>query len=66
MKLDEFFKNCIGNPGGNWALWIMSGLKKVFPEVYQSLDNNKKYSFVDLMQLLEFLGVDSGEVEVDK
>lgn len=45
--------------GGNWGGLLLSGIKQLWPDVYEAIpDNMGKSAFVDLVHLLSLLGVD--------
>lgn len=56
MTFEEFLTNCVGH-GGNWAAMLISGIKRVLPEVYATMDDNKSYNTFELLELIEANGV---------
>ena len=56
MSGKEFLDNCIAC-GGNWAAMLMSGIRKCFPEQYNSMPSDKRYDLFELIQICEDCGV---------
>jgi hypothetical protein len=56
MSGKEFLDNCTAH-GGNWSSMIMSGIRKCFPEQYNSMPDDKEYDFFELMQIAADCGV---------
>ena len=60
MTLKEFMSNCYAQ-GGNWAAMLMSGIRNLseknedFKILYDSMLDDKTYSFNELIILLETL-----------
>ena len=60
---DEFLKNCTPC-GGNWGGLLLSGINKLYPEVYDAIpDNMGVNAFGLLIHTLILLGVDFPEDE---
>ena len=60
MKLYDFLKHCVAY-GGNWTAMLMIGIKNVFPDYFEKMED-RPYSFDELLDIIESLGVDlSGE-----
>lgn len=55
MSGDEFLNNC-NACGGNWAAMLMSGIKKLFPEYYDKLEE-KEYTFMEIYNMTIELGI---------
>ena len=55
MSGTKFLSNC-NACGGNWSAMIMSGIRKCFPEQYNSMPSDKQYDMFELMQI----GADCG------
>ena len=56
MDYDEFLNHCVAC-GGAWTSMLITGIKEVFPKVWEALDPNKMYSFFEIVDLLEECGV---------
>ena len=56
MSGKEFLNNCVAC-GGNLAAMIMSGIHRCFPELYESMPDDKVYDLSELMQITEDCGV---------
>ena len=61
MSETEFLNNC-NACGGNWSAMIMSGIRKCFPEQYESMDDKKEYDLFELMQIAADCGVNWEEI----
>lgn len=58
---DAFLKECTCC-GGNWGGMILTGIKKVFPEVWEAIPNNMGvFAFGCLCNTLILCGVDTSE-----
>lgn len=55
LTWDKFLNYCKAC-GGNWSNMILSGIKAVFPIVYDLMPD-REYSFVELIELIEMCGV---------
>lgn len=49
---DEFIKKDCTACGGNWTAMILSGLKKRWPEYYETMPD-KSYSFVEAIEIMD-------------
>ena len=56
MSMKEFLSYCSAC-GGDWVSMFFSGMKRVYPEVWEAIPNNKVFSFSELCELLELCGV---------
>lgn len=56
MTGTEFLNNCTAC-GGNWTAMLMSGIKKLFPEYYDQLED-RTYSFDEIYSMSVDLGID--------
>ena len=56
MSIKEFLSYCSAC-GGDWVSMFFSGMKRVYPEVWEAIPNNKVFSFSELCELLELCGV---------
>lgn len=55
MPYDEFLENCLAC-GGNWSNMILSGIRAIFPNVYNTMPD-REYTFVELIEIIEMCGV---------
>lgn len=55
MSYDEFLENCLAC-GGNWSNMILSGIRAIFPNVYDAMPD-REYSFIELIEIIEMCGV---------
>ena len=53
MTLDTFMNNCIAC-GGNWTAMLMTGIKKVAPEVYDQMPD-RDYEFDEVCLIANHL-----------
>ena len=49
---DEFIKNDCTACGSNWTAMILSGIKKRWPEYYETMPD-KSYSFVEVLEIVD-------------
>ena len=56
MSGREFLNNCTAY-GGNFAAMIMSGIRKCFPEQYDSMPSDKQYDMFELLEITQACGV---------
>lgn len=57
ISLDDFLSKCSAC-GGNWVAMLFSGMKRVYPEVYEVIPENETFNFFELTELLEYCGVE--------
>lgn len=56
-SFDEFLNHCTAC-GGNWGGMLLTGIKKLFPKVYDAIpDNMGKFAFAALISTLKLCGV---------
>lgn len=61
MMGDEFFNHCVAC-GGNWSGMLLTGIKELFPRVWEAIpDEMGKHSFSCLSYVLMLCGVDFWE-----
>ena len=61
MKVNEFLDNC-SCCGGNWAGMLLTGIKRLYPEVYNAIPNSLgKYAFILIVNVIELLEIDCSE-----
>lgn len=51
MKFSEFLEHCTAC-GGNWTAMLMTGIKEVFPEVYDKMED-RRYNFIEVTNILK-------------
>lgn len=57
MTFDEFLNNCTAC-GGNWGGMFLTGIEKLFPEVYEAIpDKMGVFAFTGLCCILEYIGI---------
>lgn len=56
MTGTEFLSNCSAC-GGNLAAMVLTGIRKCFPERYDSMPNDKEYHLIELMNIAADCGV---------
>jgi hypothetical protein len=56
MTMKEFLTHCTAC-GGNWTAMMLSGIKKLFPEYWNSLPDDTEFDFSTVMKMLDDLGV---------
>lgn len=58
MTLNEFLGHTVAQ-GGNWAAMFMSGIRDLskedcdFKKIFDSMPENKTYSFIEVLELIE-------------
>lgn len=58
MSMKEFLSHCYAQ-GGNWTAMLMSGIRNLseknsdFKMVYDNMPDDKEYSFVDVLELID-------------
>lgn len=52
MPIKEFLDHCTAC-GGNWTQMFMTGIKECFPKTWESMLDDKTYSFEDIAIILE-------------
>lgn len=57
ISLDDFLSKCSAC-GGDWVAMLFSGMKRVYPEVYEIIPENETFNFFELAELLEYCGVE--------
>lgn len=58
MTCDDFLLHCTAC-GGNWGGMLLSGVKALYPEVYEAIPNNMgKYAWQGICTVIELLNVD--------
>jgi len=57
MTTEKFLSSC-NACGGNWTAMLLSGIKTSFPDTYDKLDPNKKFTFIEVVEILQKLGVE--------
>ena len=61
MTFDQFLDHCTAC-GGNWGGMILSGVRKLYPEVWEIIPEKMgSRAFITLCNLLILLGVDTSE-----
>ena len=61
ITLKEFMNNCTAM-GGNWGGMLLSGIKRLRPEVWEAIpDNMGNRGFVIICATITLLGVDMSE-----
>ena len=50
--MDDFIKNDCVACGGNWTAMIISGIKNRFCWLYDEMDDNKSYSFIEVCDMV--------------
>lgn len=50
MPFDEFLNHCFMQ-GGNWAKMLMTGIKNLFPEYFEEMED-RTYTFEELCNIL--------------
>lgn len=50
--MNDFIKNDCVACGGNWSAMIISGMKNRFWWLYDELDDNREYSFFELIDIV--------------
>lgn len=59
MTMDDFLKHCTAC-GGNWGGMLLTGLKELYPEVYDAIpDEMGKFAWRGICDTLTLLGVQS-------
>lgn len=59
MTMDEFLSHCT-TCGGNWGGMLLTGLKELYPEVYDAIpDNMGMFAFRCICDTLTLLNVQS-------
>lgn len=60
ISFDEFLSNCTAC-GGNWGGMLLTGFKKLRPEIYEAIPDDMGHrAFVVLCATLDLLGVEVG------
>ena len=61
MTFSEFLNHCTAC-GGNWGGMLLSGIKKLFPNVYDAIpDHMGKHAFFCLAEVLLLCGIDTAQ-----
>ena len=61
MSMKEFLNNCTAC-GGDWGAMLLSGIKRIAPEVWDAIPNDMGiYAFAVICNTLMLLGVDTSE-----
>lgn len=61
MTMDEFLTHCIAC-GGNWGGMLLSGVKALYPEVYEAIPNDMgHFAFRCICETLELLQIRGDE-----
>lgn len=57
MTNSEFLDHCVAC-GGNWGAMLLTGIKSLYPKVYDAIPNNMgRKAFFCLVELLELLNI---------
>lgn len=57
MSFDEFLKECVAC-GGDWGAMLLSGVKRLRPEVWDAIPNNMGHNaWIDICCVLSLLNV---------
>jgi hypothetical protein len=56
ISIDDYLSNCKAC-GGNWVSMLLSGMKKLYPEVWEAIPDDETFSFSKLCKLLKLCGV---------
>lgn len=57
MTFDDFLTHCTAC-GGNWGGMFLTGIKELFPEVYEVIpDDMGVFAFTGIVSVLEYIGV---------
>lgn len=57
MTIDEFLKHCTAC-GGNWGGMLLTGIKELYPEVYDAIpDEMGHFAWLAICTTLKLLGV---------
>ena len=58
MTIDEFMSNHCISCGGNWLAMLITGIKDLYPEVYDAIpDQMGEYAFFCTCRVLELLQI---------
>jgi hypothetical protein len=58
MTMDDFLSNHCYACGGNWGAMLLTGIKALYPDVYDAIpDNMGHYAFRCLCTVLELLQI---------
>lgn len=58
---DNFLNHCY-SCGGNWGGMLLSGIKELYPDVWESIpDDMGCFAFTDICMVLNLCGVDTSE-----
>ena len=61
-SLDEYLNIHCYTCGGNWGAWFLTGVKSLFPQIYNMIPENMgydgNYAFGTICALLTILGID--------
>jgi len=57
-KIDycDFLDNCTAC-GGDWVQMFFTGIRRLFPDVWEAIPNDKVFDIDEMIKLLEFCGV---------
>lgn len=59
ISLDDFLNHCVAC-GGNWGGMLLTGIRELYPEVYDAVPENMgAYAFTTICNLLTILKVDA-------
>lgn len=56
MSLDDFLSNCSAC-GGDWVSMLFTGMKRVYPEVWEAIPDDEIFSITEVCALLRMCGV---------
>ena len=67
MTMSEYLRNHCITCGGNWGGWFLTGVKKLYREVWDAIpDDMGIFAFNTICDLLVLLGIDMDEEEKDE
>lgn len=64
-SFEKFLTHCT-HCGGNWGGLLLSGIRELYPEIYEAIPEKMgRNAFADLIHLLRLLGVEFDEEKKD-
>ena len=67
MPLNDYLRDHCYACGGNWGGMLLTGVKKLYPEVWDAIpDDMGIFAFTVICNLLTLLGIDTEEEEKDE
>lgn len=64
-SFEKFLTHCT-TCGGNWGGLLLSGIRELYPEIYEAIPEKMgRNAFADLIHLLRLLGVEFDEEKKD-